>query len=897
MKTLNSRNILSTAVSALMTMMVCSSVSRASDIEIYQNAKPSTITLMMLIDISGSMDYMSYGGGNACDAPNQSVKKYALQKINPHADAPTYRRQWCEVTSGGVTTEYPDRITRVKDGMIDLLFGNTSKGITALPDNNIIGLSTLGWVRNPLLIDPTQSDGRLLWDGTQSSSPMINQTNMNSLAYGKTGTYKSERGGSESDWDNIGNIAVPARRLDATITVDGVSITQRKYLAQKIASLAAVTNTPTARSYAETIAYLLGETTQGRASSGYNFANPDAYDTTRTGYYAAPSSMTQAEADKQCNGQGVYVLTDGDPYQNVNAQGLIQGALGSTGSSFSCSTNDNAAGTWDCVRKLAKNYLLNGNNPKGVAIKTAVVGFGKNFNSVPSYDKNKSIADNVTSINASSASSNQKNAALWGVEGGGGWYSGSSSEDVVNSVKGFLNEIEVEIPAVATGSPTLPQDALNPLRIQPYGYYASFLPKPQESTQLWVGNMNKYHIFNGELYNASKTIRLIKADGSLDAAAKGLWTDEGMKGQLPLGIGTNAANEQVANRTIYTNREITGTAASYAASEIGSLKKVNVATLFGTGSTALFVNDPDKNYWLNLLGYNVAETGTVTLADLITKPELRQVGSVMHSTPILLTQSGKISYTSGTIDTTDRDDYLLFGTTQGLLHVVKAGKNSTDADRGKEVFTFVPHEMMRDQKTAFLKEDSTTGGSANLFYGIDAPWVAYTQYVADGEGGLTVSDSKIKESDDAEAIALKGLQWVYGGLRMGGRSYYGLNLSDLDKPSLKFHINPDAAMTTNATTGAIEVNTSNAISYMGQSWSKPTIAYVKFGGVKKLVMFVGGGMMKAMKMQLITKLMVSAQAYICLMPTMVAYYGGQVLMLQQLKVQKHLPMQVQLLLT
>ena len=839
MKKLNHKNALAATVSMLMTMMVCSSVSRASDIEIYQNAKPSTITLMMLIDISGSMDYMSYGGGNACDAPNQSVKKYALQKINPHADAPTYRRQWCEVTSGGVTTQYPDRITRVKDGMMDLLFGNTSKGITALPDNNIIGLSTLGWVRNPLLIDPTESDGRLLWDGTQSSSPMRNQTNMNSLAYGKTGTYKSERGGSESDWDNIGNIAVPARRLDATITVDGVSITQRKYLAQKIASLAAVTNTPTARSYAETIAYLLGETTQGSASSGYNFANPDAHDTTRTGYYAAPSSMTQAEADKQCNGQGVYVLTDGDPYQNVNAQGLIQGALGSTGSSFSCSTNDNAAGTWDCVRKLAKNYLLNGNNPKGVAIKTAVVGFGKNFNSVPSYDKNKSIADNVTSINASSASSNQKNAALWGVEGGGGWYSGSSSEDVVNSVKGFLNEIEVEIPAVATGSPTLPQDALNPLRIQPYGYYASFLPKPQESTQLWVGNMNKYHIFNGELYNASKTIRLIKADGSLDAAAKGLWTDEGMKGQLPLGIGTNAANEQVANRTIYTNREITGTAAPYAASEIGSLKKVNVATLFGTGSTALFVNDPDKNYWLNLLGYNVAETGTVTLADLITKPELRQVGSVMHSTPILLTQSGKISYTSGTIDTTDRDDYLLFGSTQGLLHVVRAGKNATDANRGKEVFTFVPHEMMRDQKTAFLKEDSTTGGSANLFYGIDAPWTAYTQYVAKADGTLTVKDSgRVAQNASGDDIAIKGLQWVYGGLRMGGKSYYALNLSDLDNPELKFHIDPANSKiykSSSTTTGV------TALSYMGQSWSKPTIAYVNFGGVKKLVMFVGGG--------------------------------------------------------
>lgn len=40
---------------------------------------------------------------------------------------------------------------------------------------------------------------------------------------------------------------------------------------------------------------------------------------------------------------------------------------------------------------------------------------------------------------------------MWGVEGGGGWYFGSSLEDVVNSVKGFLNEIEVEIFVVVMG--------------------------------------------------------------------------------------------------------------------------------------------------------------------------------------------------------------------------------------------------------------------------------------------------------------------------------------------------------------------------------------------------------------------------------------------------------------
>ncbi|WP_336165301.1 pilus assembly protein PilC [Acinetobacter ursingii] len=836
MKKLNHKNALAATVSMLMTMMVCSSVSRASDIEIYQNAKPSTITLMMLIDISGSMDYMSHGGGSACDPGGKpSSPLYTYDKSNPHTDVPVYRRQFC----GTADAPRFDRITRVKDGMMDLLFGNESKGISALSGDKLIGLSTIGWVRDPLLIDPKNS-GKLLWDGTTGTSPMTDSGNMDKLKKGASNTYKDERGGTASDWENYGSIVVPARRLDEPLTINGVSITQRKYLAQKVAELAAVTNTPTASAYAETAAYLLGTST--KMSNGY-FGFESSNENAKSGdNYVAPASMTQTEDQKQCHGQGIYVLTDGEPYDyTMKFNDLAKLALNS--SDKVCNSPNNSQDVWGCINNLAGALLDPNKNPKGVKIKTAVVGFGNSFNNIKSYDPTKSKAENIEALGNIDEAVNKdvtKKAAKWGINAEGGWYSGKNTEDVVNSVQQFLGQIEVEIPAVATGSPTLPQDALNPLRIQPYGYYASFVPKPQESSQLWVGNMNKYHIFNGELYNASKTIRLIKADGSLDAAAKGLWTDEGMKGQLPLGITTNPANEKVASRTIYTNRTI-DTAPPYAATEANALKQVNVETLFSTDADkALFANDPDKNYWLNLLGYNVAATGTVTLDDLITKPELRQVGSVMHSTPILLTQSGKISYTSGTIDTTDRDDYLLFGTTQGLLHVVRAGKNATDADRGKEVFTFVPHEMMDRQKNAFLTEDSTTGGSANLFYGIDAPWTAYTQYVAKADGTLTVKDSgRVAQNASGDDIAIKGLQWVYGGLRMGGKSYYALNLSDLDNPELKFHIDP--ANSKIYKSGSSTATTVNALSYMGQSWSKPTIAYVKFGGVKKLVMFVGGG--------------------------------------------------------
>lgn len=47
----------------------------------------------------------------------------------------------------------------------------------------------------------------------------------------------------------------------------------------------------------------------------------------------------------------------------------------------------------------------------------------------------------------------------------------------------------------------------------------------------------------------------------------------------------------------------------------------------------------------------------------------------------------------------------LFGSTQGLLHVVQTGaKMQRCKIRGREYLLLYLTEMMRDQKTAFLKE-------------------------------------------------------------------------------------------------------------------------------------------------------------------------------------------------
>jgi type IV pilus assembly protein PilY1 len=80
--------------------------------------------------------------------------------------------------------------------------------------------------------------------------------------------------------------------------------------------------------------------------------------------------------------------------------------------------------------------------------------------------------------------------------------------------------------------------------------------------------------------------------------------------------------------------------------------------------------------------------------------------------------------------------------------------------------------MIELQNQGFLLDGGAdTGGKNKLYYGIDGEWTAHTVYVSDPNGKLTVDGgSRIIQNDagEDETINLKGKQWVYGGLRMGG---------------------------------------------------------------------------------------------------------------------------------
>lgn len=575
------------------------------------------------------------------------------------------------------------------------------------------------------------------------------------------------------------------------------------------------------------------------------------------------TANSDTTAARECSGYGVYMVSGRTPEGDVSdgadgAVSLLTNALSAEEKAKApfnavCSGLDSKStdgNSWRCV-KTAAEYLMAGKASINMPIRTAVVSMGlgvdlgRSFGfygidsrtDFPEYkstttvqdikDRYKQIFDADTKFQLPLLL-DRSEAIQTGVAGGGGYYAVSNVAALKQSIDDFISKtLKVDIPYMTTGAPTIPQDPLNPVLVQNNAYYSQFKPTPtvipEDASRLWVGNMKKYEVNSSGRLRGKSNREVIDNLGRLVVGTHDLWApavstedairdaDETVFGsekyarmggawsQLPLGTSV-ADGVTVENRKLLTNRVITNGVAS-TGSSLTRIERKNYAS----GGSA--ENDPKEE-------------------DIKTLLDLRQLGAVMHSSPLLLSNEGKMTYNASTkqLESSGREDYVLFGSTQGLLHVVKADDYTSTNGGGKEIFAFVPNEMVENQSKAFLTPDQTTGGTANLFYGIDAPWTAYTEYVPKSDGTLTVGRGKSIDS----STNLEGKQLVYGGLRMGGRSYYALDLKDMNNPNLKFHINPDAA-------------SSGPLSYMGESWSKPKIAWVNWQGSRKMVMFVGGG--------------------------------------------------------
>lgn len=113
---------LTSAVTSVMALLALNTQSvKAADTEIYQAPTKGNVTLMLVLDVSGSM--------HQCDTPTHTIPGGA-------------RVPWSTCQHNGQTLD--SRFSLVKKAMQDLLRGNPAKNIDALDDDKIIGLATLG---------------------------------------------------------------------------------------------------------------------------------------------------------------------------------------------------------------------------------------------------------------------------------------------------------------------------------------------------------------------------------------------------------------------------------------------------------------------------------------------------------------------------------------------------------------------------------------------------------------------------------------------------------------------------------------------------------------------------------------------------------------------------------
>lgn len=770
-----------------MSMMVAVSTSQADvvkkqigDLEIYALPTPGNPNIMMMLDISGSMNSSLSG----CKSGTTQTRDTSFVYTDATDSTKTFTTtisnlQSC--TSSTTNKTIYNRINSLKVALLTLLTNNTV--------SNDIGLGV----------------GIFSYNGD-----------------GKTGI-----------------IRYPIQKL---------TMANRQAMANYVAGLTATGGTPTPSAFAEAGAYMLGTKTSG---TGSGFTNSD-----NTTKIQDKTRYLQGAQETTCAGNGIYLLTDGEPNTSVTAtqaQALMNTSLSTTATKVTnCELLPNGtrgALGWGCMANYGQ-ILASNSNATGLPIKTATVGFGSDMAglSTPTTINGKKIY-NCTS----STDKDVQNLCRLGQEfGGGGYYYADSSQDVIDSLAAFMDVLSADIRPVPSGTIVVPDDPYRADSQLAVAYYPILQAEVGKSTAVWSGNLKKYNLNEGTLYGKSNAALFSDIAGKLNPSTEDLWSavsitkDGAVANDLVTsgGFFSNLKTPDTAVnniRTLYLEDKQSATnntpvIRKFGVTSAGKLTLTNLSDTSGDAisatntfnDTAIYSRDK-INYLLQFLGFTLTETQkTQALADLVlTAPPsaVKHLGATIHSTPSMVSYSADLDATTGAVTDT-RDDYALFGSSDGMVHMVNADDYTTTGNGGRELLAFMPKLMLEKQPEALINGTGTEVGKP--YFGVDAPWLVSANYFYDLDNNrVTVTPCAENKTIDPNNTRDCRNTYVraYGGLRMGGEGMYGLDLTDKDNPKMLFRID-------SATTG---------FDRMGQIWAKPTKAKIKTADGSTDVIIFGGG--------------------------------------------------------
>ncbi|MEC5210025.1 type IV pilus assembly protein PilY1 [Psychrobacter sp. PL15] len=834
------------------------------DLEIYQAAKGGKVTIMMMLDTSGSMDVDVYGS-RACDLPSGTSSKGVGYENS--STTPTYTRKYCEDSNSRYFYAFTyGFLFFSKDQWYRCGVSNVGSTNTKSCDTKISKPTfTENYQEKNFFLDSTTyyyKDDKYYDRLTRLKDAiftLMNSTQLDSekvaIGIGQYSTQSDSSNARKPADNQSGKILIPAALLNET---------QRKLIKKEVAELKGIGGTPTANAYAEVGAYMLGtKTPSDNNDSGFSDSVSSSKE---NGKYISPLL-----SDSTCDGQGIYFLTDGLPNNASNPLPLMKSALGTKGNSFTIPTTGTLPSSGSKgmaeVGEFSKALRSATLNPLGAnkKILTAVVGFGSYFevdrvadagkskeNQVIrrlSYLDSKGIqrtsdfynCNNIENIDA-------KNACNWGAKphddlptsvggfGEGGFYSAQSTDDIIASITSFVSDLDQTLPSAPSGTITIPSDPYRASNQLPYAYLPMLAPDVGSSASIWKGNLKKYNLNQGTLFGNGGEKLYKNVAGDLSSTTQDIWQTADF--QNSKGI---VANNDISAGGVYAQL-------STPKSGLSSVRKIYVEDYEDANANSkkpilreLSVNSDGKPVGFNLLqdtttytelnkrrllsflGFEEAiyddeqidlisdaDTKISNLTLIQPTDDIRVLGGVVHSTPTAISYNATLD-ANGRI-TASRDDYVLFGSMDGALHLA-------DAEDGEEKVAIIPKIMLTNQPEALVnnstRDDNKTGSP---YFGVDAPWLVVTDYKYD----LDSTPKKVTVDQSGK----KGM-FAYGGLRMGGEAFYGLDISKINDltdsaPKILFSI------TRNGLSSAAS-NKSNEKGFerLGQIWSKPTAAKIR----------------------------------------------------------------------
>ncbi len=497
-------------------------------------------------------------------------------------------------------------------------------------------------------------------------------------------------------------------------------------------------------------------------------------------YYRGGSSPITTE----CQKNHVILFTDGEPSGDTDSNGYIHDRLAEMGDITGVipAIDDDCSGDGGCLDELAY-WMKNTDHSGHIGVQP-----------ITTYT--------IGGFNLSTAADSLGRTATLG---GGKFYEADNAVGISSVLTAIFTEI-LATDATFT-APAVSVNAFNASEHKDELFYALFRPDDKAK---WAGNLKKYKLSpDGVVMDNSKNtegadnpIPAIDEDtGYFKVEANGFWNTTTAADGTPLPDGKNVSKGGIANKLEHADRNLFSNDSD---NNLISFDTAATAENFGMedNTTDEFEKVRDWTKGIDVLDID---------GDLSVIDTRKSIGDPLHSEPVIVTYGGTKE---------NPDSTIFFGTNEGFIHAIAIDSEAADdgIKSGDEEFAFIPKELLPIQETYF--ENPAFNEKPYGMDGLISTWF----YDIGGNGIIYNSDGNL-ESGLVDGVSTPEHAYLYSGMRRGGNSYYGLDVTDRSAPTMLFKI-----------TGGTE-----GFEKLGETWSRMTVAKVKFNKKSKFVLFFTGG--------------------------------------------------------